>query len=644
MQYTEEQVLLTEPSTLTIAQLKSVLSEQGVDLPPDKRPKQDYVDMFLDYQKQLKKSKKRKSEEEHPSKIDSSKKSRVSGAITEANTATSEEEDLNPPSKLKKKRKSVNVFQKRQSLTPEGSDNDNIGKGEKVKVRKSVGGDSILKKRSSRVEDSSSLDRHRPQLANIVESHQTTSLSQVPSGLHPSPVYSSHPISIPTRAMPAEPAPPPEPSPHFPILKETLPFVFSQSTTFRKPRQPIEEVLRSSSEYQDERKRREDERQFIINQQRSRLYVRDSDSESLQTVEAHNPAQHKEVVELIPVHCHDKAKGHTYIHVVYCMMMALLWLGLIVAAGRFLLIPQHLRFCDNGLPPSPLCHPCPEYGICHNGELFCKPPYVRAGKACVQDEVVNRMANDMADVIKTMLMEATGRYQCGESNRNFLTLDEIRKALQGQYSPLKFEEAFKGAMNLLQGQSDKFNINITGERDNIHLSTPLVLFTPLCSLKMQLRGNSLHLAVIGFVALVVMWAWWRRKREHEDTLRVSELTKKVFAELQIKKAKYQAQQANEGYVVVSHLRDHLLKGDAPHRRLWKRVEQTVLRDSRVREVPALLHGAQEITWEWVGTTSESSGRVNSSPSSEPGIALSSRSTPPVEKLYKDVFGPRHFRT
>lgn len=52
----------TDPQALTVSQIKTLLSEAGVELPTTKQPRQFYVDLFLDHQKsQQKTPKKRKS-------------------------------------------------------------------------------------------------------------------------------------------------------------------------------------------------------------------------------------------------------------------------------------------------------------------------------------------------------------------------------------------------------------------------------------------------------------------------------------------------------------------------------------------------------------------------------------------------------
>lgn len=106
MEHTDEHILAMDPQKFTIAKLKSVLSARGVELPVDKQKREQYVQIFTDYQDTIRKSKKRKSDAENVAGTPiSSKKTKTAVPLS----STKKTNPASTPS-TSSKRKS-NIFQ-----------------------------------------------------------------------------------------------------------------------------------------------------------------------------------------------------------------------------------------------------------------------------------------------------------------------------------------------------------------------------------------------------------------------------------------------------------------------------------------------------------------------------------------------------
>jgi len=142
--------------------------------------------------------------------------------------------------------------------------------------------------------------------------------------------------------------------------------------------------------------------------------------------------------------------------------------------------------------------------------------------------------------------------------------------------------------------------------------------------------------LFGVLALLLVLYIARQRRQQLET-RATQLARLALGELRQKKALYDEGKVGEPFVVVTHLRDQLLRGEErDNHRLWRAVETVVRRESRVTDAPAMLHGTQEITWEWTGTTASAPVRTSLRTQYVQPVQ-------PVDRRYTDIFAPRTYR-
>jgi len=257
-----------------------------------------------------------------------------------------------------------------------------------------------------------------------------------------------------------------------------------------------------------------------------------------------------------------------------------------------------IQFCSPDSSSSSTCILCPEHGTCNQGVLQCDDGFVRYGVQCVEDPELNKMAESIAEAINVLLMDARGKYQCGETEHYSLTTFELQDALNktGRYPHDKMGLAFNKALDIMIADPTSFNLTI--EDGGNRFSTNKMLLSLSCMAKLALYGYLPHLvAIVAGVGAVLVGRFWHRKKAHR-TQEVQNLASMVLLELQAKRES--ARGGGDHGIVVDHLRDKLLHGrrEKDKYSLWRRVQALVQADSRVGEYASWKNGEQVTSWEW----------------------------------------------
>ncbi|KAJ0961755.1 hypothetical protein J5N97_029583 [Dioscorea zingiberensis] len=124
----------------------------------------------------------------------------------------------------------------------------------------------------------------------------------------------------------------------------------------------------------------------------------------------------------------------------------------------------------------------------------------------------------------------------------------------------------------------------------------------LCRTCQWMYKHLLHMLAVSALLIGLMKVLWRIKRRRSLLTRTEELYEQVCEILEdnatmVKNSK----SGDEKWVVASWLRDHLLlPRERKDAKIWKKVEELILEDSRISQYPKLIKGESKIVLEWQG--------------------------------------------
>ena len=115
-------------------------------------------------------------------------------------------------------------------------------------------------------------------------------------------------------------------------------------------------------------------------------------------------------------------------------------------------------FCDNGIY-SQKCFTCPTHANCSNGEAICEERYSLYNKHCIYNDINAEKISQLLESSLNLLKKKAGDYQCGFSNKDYLTLDELDTLLFGEnvVPADEFNNLFPHVINLLE---EEYSISV----------------------------------------------------------------------------------------------------------------------------------------------------------------------------------------
>jgi len=256
--------------------------------------------------------------------------------------------------------------------------------------------------------------------------------------------------------------------------------------------------------------------------------------------------------------------------------------------------------------------------------------------ACVQDETWMDAALGLKSIAHELLSERSGHHQCGyeDAPTSYLTDVELRQRLApasnlqtlGPQADHRFSLVFD-LMHKEVVNNPEWGITVRTEETDVGLQTIWMVkeaslpFT--CALQMRLMDHLWEVLATVFVAVLIPFLMWRRKRIAQENAEVEALVEEVKGLLvaQRKRAEEDEQLRTNAWVPLTHIRDTLLHDDPARKKryvktsgsnagvntagqkkwlkMWDKVVAAVSTDRRILTSPQLFEGEQVTTWEWV---------------------------------------------
>ncbi|KAJ0961754.1 hypothetical protein J5N97_029582 [Dioscorea zingiberensis] len=272
---------------------------------------------------------------------------------------------------------------------------------------------------------------------------------------------------------------------------------------------------------------------------------------------------------------------------------------------------RHKPFCDSSesfldLEPDS-CEPCPDNGHCSNGELKCFHGYKKHGRRCLEDGSINQTAKELAEGLEHHVCDSYAQFLCGKAGQtwvpeadilNILNENKLKKRIDLKDGTFEFakSKAMENIERSLETRSDIFgNKDFKCPDMSAELHKPL-----LCRTRQWMYKHLLHMLAVSALLIGLMKVLWRIKERRSLLTRAEELYEQVCEILEdnatmVKNSK----SGDEKWVVASWLRDHLLlPRERKNAKLWKKVEELILEDSRISQYPKLIKGESKIVLEW----------------------------------------------
>ncbi|KAG0578524.1 hypothetical protein M758_4G026300 [Ceratodon purpureus] len=259
-------------------------------------------------------------------------------------------------------------------------------------------------------------------------------------------------------------------------------------------------------------------------------------------------------------------------------------------------------FCDGHQDPErDNCRPCPDNGLCLNGELRCIPGFRRQGAVCVPDKQIDRNAQILAEFVQNKVCRISGESLCRTDKTTWVPEHQLWDASKEEKMGLDSESMWFVREKAVQLVRDKLNIRID-EFGLKEFECPIKLaatYQPIgCRLRKGIRANIYGILLTSFIVVSVAVHILKNLRYRRLLTRAEELYMQVC---EILEERAGGASGEIKWVVSSRLRDHLL---LPSERkipaLWKEVEGLVQEDSRIDQYPKLVNGDSRVVWEWQG--------------------------------------------
>eukprot|EP00026_Physarum_polycephalum_P000744 Phypoly_transcript_00745.p1 GENE.Phypoly_transcript_00745~~Phypoly_transcript_00745.p1 ORF type:complete len:660 (+),score=105.84 Phypoly_transcript_00745:1885-3864(+) len=653
----QDDILGTDPATLTVSRLKALLSEEGVELPTTKEPKSTYVDLFNAHKAKLLEKK-----------------------PTQTTTATT-----TPPRK-RKLRHSINVFQsgtKKQLTDDESGDHQ-----KKIKKRKSLG-----------INDDSSNQIDPPPPISTSAHHPIPSRSLSPPRyvLPPLPTYSQpHPYQ-PTSSQPQahDPVPSRIPSsslhsfqsPHQPqssqpshLRKYQLPptlfqpqqkpgqasGVKYQGATYISPlyfsggtpappnpftastttTSPADSTSDSTSDSDSTTSTTSTTTSSLSRSSLSRptptgpgSHKSTTASQPIYTATTNTANKHMKGVPVSPsqlplppppspapiptqprsplppppsplsahqiAHLSSSSSTSTSTHksthassvfpYIYVLLVVGLWIVALAClySSVSMFFGSSLQFCD-----SDSASPAKDCVPCPpNGE--CQDGKLLCNPRYVRDGVQcieDRELNLLAESIADQINEIV-MSQGGKYQCGSTHISHVTvDQLKTWISSAYPSDKFDEAfVEALRKITHSSRFGHLKAEDDRFSSSKVTLSLP-CMAKLALYEQLLLLMLLTLGGILAFGIRYWRSSAVRRTKEVNMIAAMVLDELQSKKSRG----SSDGGIVVDHLRDKLLHGSSERAKqsIWTRVQAVVQADSRVVEYASFKHGAQVTNWEW----------------------------------------------
>lgn len=292
------------------------------------------------------------------------------------------------------------------------------------------------------------------------------------------------------------------------------------------------------------------------------------------------------------------------------------------------------------------CRPCPEHGICVDGDLQCETGFRRVNARCAEDHEVSLYAEHLAHLAGQILRTRAGKAECGMDVSVYMSSNELEEALsptpkhgtvnvekgarrmrsnlrRDRYDASKFGPAFWKAINLLQSEA---SFGVLYDDLGYHAAEPQLPLSCILS-RFALR----HLRLVGGLMLVAFsWTYLyiQHRRAVRHRARVKDTCIKALEILQEHWLQYRNESVEEPYIVDTQLRDELLGNSPQDIKIWKEVESELRRETRVKKSgPLQVRGHPSYVWEWRGRLSvigSGSGGLSSANSSGARMVASRR--------------------
>lgn len=278
----------------------------------------------------------------------------------------------------------------------------------------------------------------------------------------------------------------------------------------------------------------------------------------------------------------------------------------------------NVQFCDTDQEDPKFCNPCPEHGICLDGELArCRSPYILFHQECVESKELQHNAHLMFQEWQRLIESMAEQLFCRSTipgwirekdgaeafkEGKLLSKTDFRSMVR-QNSLWKnsdknvFDATFGKALKLLQHSDKEFQVN-----GSIRLSQSRAPLWCQFSLWSYDYRQHIFTVICGFVGI------WLAIRGCLNRAQQKALHHEILAHVhdglmaQTKASKIELR----GYP-VDNLRDHIYdvlgmsatKRTSVTKLIWPKVVRSVAHDSRIRERNVLLHGRQTKYWEWI---------------------------------------------
>lgn len=251
------------------------------------------------------------------------------------------------------------------------------------------------------------------------------------------------------------------------------------------------------------------------------------------------------------------------------------------------------------------CRPCPEFGICLEGQLYrCQEPYTIYREECVESSKLQqdaaRMQQDIRKFLETsMKHELCSQWQVNPDADTVLRLSRakvyraIRKGNSWNASPVEiFNVTFGKAFASLSTDKDELQIS---------LSSAAPVWCQVLHFQAKHPNVTIGLVSIFFVGWFILQTLFQRKYERRVT---DEILSQV-QDILIDQSKASKDDLRE--YPVDNLRDHVLDVlDYSHSerntiksKIWPKIRRIVQFDSRIRERTIRHRGRQVMSWEWI---------------------------------------------
>ncbi|KAL9650939.1 hypothetical protein ABK040_015042 [Willaertia magna] len=293
--------------------------------------------------------------------------------------------------------------------------------------------------------------------------------------------------------------------------------------------------------------------------------------------------------------------------------------------GRDPSVPRGTPYCnsEHGLlmtnKPQVGCLRCPENGYCIGGRLVqCNSGYTIKEAVCVKDERISNTALNYIHLVQNDLSSLLGRQFCGESVQSTRPLASIKDELRTKFmrdeeivftdiqkdlpeekkqlehvkrKVAMFDKIFDQFTHLIETSSENFELEII-KKDGIDVvkSTNPSL-PPLCRIRVRaveykgVVATILILLVFIIIGNVIKRSNDKAKRDFEDLVRV------VLTKLKNKRTE----------MIIEHVRDEV-KEEYSDRinvdKLWDKVVNQIAEDARISEVPY----QNQRAWIWAAST------------------------------------------